>query len=92
MSKDYVRKAVGNKIEDIVDEVRKLVKQDVIDEYREDKQDDPDKICGNIWWNGTPSQREAFGNGPEGRNPDDDERAPEEWWEDCTREVENQEG
>lgn len=44
-------------------------------------QNDPDRICGNLWSNGTESQRESFGDGAEGRERN--EKPPAAWWDDC---------
>lgn len=44
-------------------------------------QNDPTRICGNIWFNGTEAQRGAFGGGTEGRGRD--EKPPAAWWDDC---------
>lgn len=49
------------------------------------KQDDPDRICGFIWNDGTDKQRGAFGSGTEGRGRN--EKAPEAWWNDCTATI-----
>ncbi len=49
------------------------------------KQNDPDRICGQLWSHGTPAQREAFGGGTEGRGQDD--RPPAAWWGDCVGSV-----
>jgi len=49
--------------------------------YQVSKQNDPDRICGDLWFNGTDAQREAFGSGTEGRARDD--VPPDAWWDDC---------
>jgi hypothetical protein len=48
-------------------------------------QDDPARICGNIWAHGTDAQRAGFGSGPEGRKPG--EHPPKAWWDDCAAKV-----
>ncbi len=48
-------------------------------------QDDPDRICGNLWFNGTEEQRESHGDGTEGRGRD--EKPPKAWWDDCVASI-----
>jgi hypothetical protein len=48
------------------------------------KQDDPARVCGDIWFNGTEEQRSAFGS-TEGRGRD--ERPPKEWFNSCKLKV-----
>lgn len=49
------------------------------------QQNDEDRVCGDLWFNGTSDQRSAFGNGTEGRGRD--ERPPQAWWEDCQETI-----
>ena len=51
----------------------------------EKAQDDPDRICGDIWFNGTDAQRAGFGDGMEGRSRD--EKAPKKWWDSCVAKI-----
>jgi len=53
------------------------------------KQDDEERICGELWFNGTEGQRGAFGNGTEGRGTD--EAPPENWWDDCISTIQSSE-
>ena len=41
---------------------------------------DPAAVCGEIWFNGTDEQREAFKGGTQGRGRD--EKPPEAWFDD----------
>lgn len=41
---------------------------------------DPQEVCGDIWFNGTPEQRAAFEGGTSGRGKD--EKPPGAWWDD----------
>jgi len=49
------------------------------------KQDDLDRICGDIWFNGTEAQRSGFSGGTGGRGRN--EKPPKAWWDDCTSSV-----
>ncbi len=51
----------------------------------ETAQDDPDRICGNIWFNGTEAQRAGFGDGTEGRGRDG--KPPKKWWDACIANI-----
>lgn len=51
----------------------------------ETAQNDPDRICGDIWFNGTEAQRAGFGDGTEGRLRS--HKPPEKWWNACIADV-----
>jgi hypothetical protein len=67
----------------------KLNKMQKVEKFKEDcklkEQNDPDRICGNIWFNGTEEQRKAFSGGTAGRGRD--EKPPKKWWDDCVAKV-----
>lgn len=51
----------------------------------DEKQDDPQAVCGDLWFHEYDTYADSFGNGGEGRGPD--ERPPESWWNDCVATI-----
>lgn len=54
------------------------------DELERLDQGDPKRICGEMWFNGTEKERQAFGS-TEGRGRD--EHPPKAWWDKCIAKV-----